>query len=322
MARSTLSSHASRRGLWLIVGAASLWGTTGAATQALYNLSATNALSVAFLRLAVGALVLALLCGRLLGRRIWRVKRRDALLMLGMGAMQATSQYAYFAAIPACGITIATLIAVCVAPVMVVLVARLALGERLTRKILLALCCALVGAALLTGAPAEGEVFGGLLAGALLALLSAATYALVILLGRALSTHYHPFQVNAAAFGSGSLLLLGCALVTPLALRYPAVGWWLVLYLGCIPTALAYVAFQLGMRSTPATLTSILTFCEPLVAAILAWLLFGERLSLLGILGALLLLGTIGLLTFTGPTPMSRPPDRDQSCDEAPERQG
>jgi DME family drug/metabolite transporter len=66
--------------------------------------------------------------------------------------------------------------------------------------------------------------------------------------------------------------------------------------MGCIPTALAYVLFQSGMRSTPATLTSILTLCEPLTAAVLAWLLFGERLSPLGIVGALLLLGTILLL--------------------------
>ena len=66
--------------------------------------------------------------------------------------------------------------------------------------------------------------------------------------------------------------------------------------MGCIPTALAYVLFQAGMRSTPATLTSILTLAEPLTAAILAWLIFGERLSPLGILGALLLLCTIFLL--------------------------
>jgi DME family drug/metabolite transporter len=66
--------------------------------------------------------------------------------------------------------------------------------------------------------------------------------------------------------------------------------------MGCIPTALAYVLFQAGMHSTPATLTSILTLAEPLTAAILAWLIFRERLSLLGILGALLLLGTIFLL--------------------------
>jgi DME family drug/metabolite transporter len=118
----------------------------------------------------------------------------------------------------------------------------------------------------------------------------------VILGGRKLSSRYHPLQVNAAAFGVGAVLLLVCALSTRLVLSYPVESWLLVLYMGCIPTALAYVMFQAGMRSTPATLTSILTLCEPLTAAVLAWLLFGERLSPLGIVGALLLLGTILLL--------------------------
>lgn len=122
MARSV---HDSRRGLWLIMGAATLWGTTGVATQAIYNLSSTNAFSVAFWRLSIAALVLLLLCWRLLGRRVWRVKRHDALLMLCMGSMQAASQYCYFAAIPACGITTATLITICVARVIVVLLASL-----------------------------------------------------------------------------------------------------------------------------------------------------------------------------------------------------
>jgi drug/metabolite transporter, DME family len=297
------SPHTPRRGLWLIVGAATLWGTTGVATQAIYHLSSANALSVAFWRLAIAALILLLLCWRLLGRRTWHIKRRDALLMLCMGATQAASQYCYFAAIADCGVTVATLITICVAPVIVVLLAALFLRERVTRKILLALGCALVGTALLTGAPSGNETFNSLFLGVLLSLISAATYALVILMGRVLSSRYLSLQVNAVAFTGGSLLLLACSLATPLVFIYPTEGWLLLLYLGCIPTALAYMLFQVGMRSTPATLTSILTFCEPLTAAILAWLFFGERLSPLGILGALLLLGVIGLLAFADSQP-------------------
>jgi drug/metabolite transporter, DME family len=297
------SLYASRRSLWCIVGAATLWGTTGVTTRAIYNLSSTNSLSVAFLRLAIAALVLLLLCWRLLGRRAWRVKGRDALLMLCMGSMQAISQYCYLTAILECGVTIATLIAICVAPVIVVLFATLFLRERMTRKILLALLCALVGTALLTGTPSGKEAFRGLLVGVFLSLAAATAYANVILIGRTLSSRYHSLQINAASFGSGALILLACSLITHLVLSYPVEGWLLLLYMGCIPTALAYLLFQVGMRSTSATLTSILTFCEPLTAAILAWLLFGERLSLLGILGALLLLGTIGLLAFAKSTP-------------------
>ncbi|HLW03358.1 MAG TPA: EamA family transporter [Ktedonobacterales bacterium] len=303
MDRASLSS---RRGLWFIMGAATLWGTTGVVTQAVYDLRPTNALSITFLRLGIAALVLLLLCWRRLGRRLWQVKRRDALLMLCMGAMQATSQYCYFAAIANSGVTIATMVTICLAPVMVVLLAALFLREQVTGRILLALLGALVGTALLTGAPSGQRPFGSLLVGVLLSLISAATYAMVILLARVLSGRYHSLQVNVASFASGALLLLGCSLLTtPLVLSYPAVGWLLLFYMGVVPTALAYMLFQVGLRSTPATLTSILTFCEPLTAAILAWLLFGERLSLLGLLGAALLLGTMLLLALAQPAPVA-----------------
>ncbi len=306
MSRAITSS---RRGFWSIVGAATLWGTTGVATQAIYRTSSANPLSVAFLRLAICAFVLLLLCWRRLGRRMWRVKRRDALLMLFLGAMQALFQFSYLAAIPDCGITIATLIALCVAPVLVVLFSALVLRERMTLRILFALVCALGGTILLTGASEGTGTPTHFFAGILLSLICAAGYAGVILSGRALSSRYHPLQINTAAFSIGALLLLGCSLYTRLVFTYSGVDWLLLLYLGCIPTALAYMLFQTGMRSTPATLTSILTLCEPLTAAILAWSLFGERLSLPGIVGALLLLGTILLLARGESTPESAPVD-------------
>ena len=285
-----------RRGALSIVGAATLWGTTGVATQAIYNFSATNPLSVAFLRVAIGAVVLIALCWRRLGRRMWLVKRRDALLMAFLGLMQAIFQYTYLAAIPECGVTIATLIALCVAPVIVVFFSALFLRERVTIKIVIALLCALSGTVLLTVMPSGPQHAGHILTGVGFSLICASCYAGVVLGGRALSECYHPLQVNAAAFGLGALLLLVCSLITPLVFSYPTQSWLLLLYLGCIPTALAYVLFQAGMLSTPATLTSILTLAEPLTAAILAWLLFGESLSVSGIAGAFLLLGTILLL--------------------------
>jgi drug/metabolite transporter, DME family len=286
----------SRRDLLFIVIASTLWGTTGVATQSIYNTSSANPLSVAFLRLAICALVLVLLGWWQLGRRMWYIKPRDTLLLLSLGAMQALFQFSYLAAIPDCGITVATLIALCVAPVLVVLFSAFVLHERLTRRILLALLCALGGTILLTGTSGVAGNSAHFFTGILFSLLCATSYAGVILIGRTLSHRYHPLQINTAAFGIGALVLLACSLSMHLVLSYTSQDWLLLLYLGSIPTALAYTLFQAGVRSTSATLTSILTLCEPLTAAILAWILFGERLGPLGIVGALLLLGTIILL--------------------------
>ncbi|HEY0753545.1 MAG TPA: EamA family transporter [Ktedonobacteraceae bacterium] len=293
MARLLTSS---RRGSWSILGAAALWGTTGVTTQTIYHFSATNALSVAFMRMAIGALILLLLCWRLLGRRMWQARGRAILLMGFMGVAQAIFQFSYLAAIPYCGVTIATLIALCAAPVIVVFFSVLFLHAHVSAQILIALACALAGTILLTGAPPGAQQSARILTGVLLSIICAGAYAAVVLGGHALQD-CHPLQVNAASFGLGALILLACSLTTHLVVSYPLQSWLLLVYMGCIPTALAYILFQAGMRSTPAMLTSILTLAEPLTAAILAWLLLGERLSPLGLLGALLLLGTIFLLT-------------------------
>jgi len=79
-------------------------------------------------------------------------------------------------------------------------------------------------------------------------------------------------------------------------LSYPPVGWLLILYLGLVPTALAYALYLRGLRSVPATVSAIITLLEPLGSTVLAVLLLGERLTALGLLGAALLLASMALL--------------------------
>lgn len=107
---------------------------------------------------------------------------------------------------------------------------------------------------------------------------------------------YDQASISSISFGAGTLLLLVCASSTRLVIAYPAGGWLLLLYLGCVPTALGYGLFQVGMRSLSATVASTVTMCEPLTAAILAWILFREELGPLGLLGAGFLLGAMAII--------------------------
>jgi DME family drug/metabolite transporter len=67
-------------------------------------------------------------------------------------------------------------------------------------------------------------------------------------------------------------------------------------YLGVIPTALAYVLFITGMHYTTATVASTATLAEPLTSTILAWLVFGEHFSPMGVVGVAQLAGSLALL--------------------------
>jgi DME family drug/metabolite transporter len=155
-------------------------------------------------------------------------------------------------------------------------------------------------------APGQAEVRRETLVGVLLALASALGYALIALCSRALAGRYHPLQPITVGFAAGALLLLPFALWAGLAVVYPPTSWLLLLHMGLLPTALAYVLFLAGIRHTSATVASVVTLVEPLTSTALAWLLFGERLGPLGLLGAALLLGAIGLLYWGAARPAER----------------
>jgi drug/metabolite transporter, DME family len=290
------SQHTSRRDFLLIVCASVSWGTIGIANQALYAYSATNALSLTFLRLAIATPLFFLASWTRLGRRLFHIKHRDLVVMMGMGSMMALSQTCYVAAIPSVGVSVSTLIAICAVPVMIALVSALMTRERFTPLTLFALVGAVSGTALLVIARPHLNEGSMSFLGVFFAFLSACAYAGFILCGRLLTVSYHPLQINFVAFGTGALLLLFCASSTRLMIVYPVRGWLLLLYLGCVPSALGYALFQTGMRSLSATVASIVTMCEPLTAAVLAWILFHEDLGPFGLLGAGFLLGAMAVL--------------------------
>lgn len=291
---STLRS--SRRDFLLIVCASVSWGTVGIANQFLARDGATSAFSIAFLRLAISAPLFFLAGWISLRRRLFHLTWRDLAVMSLMGCLLALSQACYVVAIGLTGVSVSTLIAICAAPVIVALLSALFMRERLTLVTFIALLLALSGTVLLVVPrfhPDEGMVS---LSGAGFAFLSAIGYAGFVFCGRLQTRRSHPLQISVISFGAGTLFLLMCASATKLVVVYPVEGWLVLLYLGCIPTALGYGLFQIGMRSLSATLTSIVTMCEPLTAALLAWLLFGEQLGPFGLVGAGLLLGAMAMI--------------------------
>ncbi len=291
-----------RRGIGLIALAGTLWGTVGVATQSIYHMTAAaTPLSIGFFRLALAAPALIIACLLVLGRAAWHISGRHVAIMAVIGAMLALYQVCFFTAISHVGVTVATLVTLCTAPVIVAVVSALFTRERPDRIVVLSLVAAVCGTILLVGTPSNGPATGNMLTGVMFALGSAFGYAILAIAGRRVAEHAHTLQTNAVAFSAGALVLLMLTIPSggPL-LIYPIAGWGLLLYLGLIPTALGYGLFLIGMRTTPATVASIVTLVEPLMATFLAWQLFGEQLGALGLLGAVLLIGALILLAKRG----------------------
>lgn len=283
-------------GLIQICVAAVLWGTIGIATQTIYQIEPVNSLFINLMRTLLATLILLAVGWRVFRRSLFRIARRDLALMLFAGTILALSHASYFAAIRYAGVTIATLLTICTAPVIVSVIAA-ALGiEPFSRRSTIALAAAVTGSVLLVGLNADTTPQPDRPLGVMLALVAATAYGGMILCGRRLAGKYHPLQTTTTMFVAGSVLLL--LLNTASGLSFPTTQavWSIIIYLAVVPTALAYGIFHAGLLTTPATTASIVSMLDPVVAAGLAWLLFDEALSLPALIGAALLLLGIGLL--------------------------
>lgn len=290
-------------GLLLVGLAAISWGTTGA-TMTLAARDAAGPLLVGWMRLAVAApclLAAAWLARARPGPRP-ALARADWLTLGVVGGAMAAYQLFYFSAVTLTGVAVAALLAICSAPILIALLAALVLGERLTAVVRLALALAVAGTALLVVGPRGlGEIAGRFGAGALLALGAGLSYAVYAVGTKRLLARVPPLPLAAATFGLAAVLI-SPALVAAGPIRAPlAETWPLLVYLGVVPTALAYVLFTTGLRRVPATAAGIVSLLEPLTATTLGVAVFGESLGALGLLGAALLLGALGLLAVAGP---------------------
>ncbi|MEU0597066.1 EamA family transporter [Streptomyces sp. NPDC006393] len=295
-------SHASSglpigRGLLCLIVAGAAWGTAGAAASLVHRASDMGPAALSFWRCAAGALLL--LAVRLLRPRVRAavpVPLGRGLLRAGAtGAGLAVFQTAYFYAVAATGLAVATVVTLGAGPVLIALGARLTLGERLGRAGLIAVAGALAGLGVL--------VLGGGGAGAhpwgvLLALLSAAGYSVMTLLtrrwGRAGQADGSATTVG--AFAVAGLCLLPFALVEGLVphTAEPLRLLWLLAYIGTVPTALAYTLYFAGAAVVRSATVSVIMLLEPVCAAVLAVTLLGERLTAATLVGTALMLGSVG----------------------------
>ena len=276
-------------GLSLIVIAGVLWGTIGVVSRWL-TYEGLSALTISTSRFMIAAAILLLWAGRVYGaRRLFALSRQDALLMLLNGAMLAISQTAYLIAIQKIGVTVSTLIVICAAPLIVAAYARIVRQETPDGRVTFALIASVAGTAMLVGMPSGGSETVDLAGGVLFSLLSAVSYAAVVQIGHVLTRRHEPLRINAVSFAVGAAGLLVIAALSGVRIPDAPNQWLLLIYLGVFPSVTAYALFLRGMRVTSATAASILVLLEPLVAALLAAAIFGERLSALGVVGGILM---------------------------------
>ncbi len=166
--------------------------------------------------------------------------------------------------------------------------------EPITRAFLIGVAVAVSGAVMLSTARAQAGIGTASLVGDLFGLASACGYAVyLILVGRARKTlDVRTVMLVTTAAAAVYALVAATALGESL---WPQSwkGWAIVVALGVVTQAGGQGLIAAGLGRLPLALSAVLLWVQPVTAAGLSWVLFGEALGPLALLGAALVLGGV-----------------------------
>ena len=285
-------------GLLIAVLSTVSFGTSGTLIKPLLEAgwSPTAAVTARALTAAVILLPVAIHSRRGRWDAVWRARWR--LLLMGVVGV-ASTQLTYFAAIQTIPVSTALLIEL-LAPLLLVAIVWVRTRRVPRRLVLIGSALALGGLVLVIGPGAIQAVDPTGLAFAFLALLASGGY---FLIAARPSDGLPPVALAAGGLTIGGILLgtLGLSGLLPftatfgtVALLGGEIAWWApLLFVAIVGTAFAYAVGITSAEMLGSRLASFVGLLEVIFASLFAWMLLGQQLSPLQLVGGLLILGGI-----------------------------
>lgn len=274
-----------------IVAAAVLFSTGGAAIKATSFDGLSGGIAVACLRSGVAALAIAIMLPR--SRRNWSWRT------LLVGATFAVTLILFVAG-NKLTTSANTIFLQSTAPLWIAIAAPFVLRERVVRRDLILMTVLAAGLALFfVDSPAPVDTAPRPLLGNILAVISGVGWAGTVMglrwLGRRDGT-----DAAAAATVAGNLIAFVICLPVALGPAASSHGadWLLILYLGVIQIGLAYVFVTKAVEHLRALEVSLLLYVEPALNPIWAFLVHGETVGRLSIVGGLVILAATAIKTW------------------------
>ena len=276
------SSQRRRRGQIYVALAAVAWSTAGVLQRQLDLDTATQVFGRAvFAAAALLAYVAVIERGR-----VARAFRSVGLAGVAVALCVATASAGFIAALNHASVA-RVLFLLAASPVMAALLARVVLGEPITRRTGWALALALGGITLMLGAPGEGSLEGDALA-----LLAALAFAVMIVITRA---RHDVSMAPATCLSQVILVVAFLPFATPGEISGEDVGWLAALGIGQI--GLGFALLTVGARLIPAAQVGLITLLEVVLGPLWVWLALDERPSTLTLVGGAIVIAAIVLQT-------------------------
>ncbi len=245
-------------------------------------------LAIGAARLTIAAIPLLVLA---VARGALRVDRRTAVRLGFAGLALAAHFGCWIASLAHASVAISTLL-VCTTPIFteIYAVARRRAIDGWTAASILA---ALAGVAIVVGAPDRANTPLGIA----LALAGALAIGIYLMLVRDVDARFGTLTVTARTYTAAAVALALGALLAheQLPPAHDVSAWGGILAMALVSQMFGHTALNAAVRVLTATFVSTVTLLEPVVAAVLAAWLFGERLGAATGVGAAIILGAIAL---------------------------
>lgn len=228
------------------------------------------------------------------------ISRRNLILLIITGGLIGLNWVLLFEAYNYTTVAVATL-CYYMQPTIVILLSPLVFGEKLTGRRLICAVSAIVGMVLVSGV-IGGAGQGSDMRGVACGLGAAALYATVVMLNKKI-------HVDDAIYKTMIQLFAAAAVMIPYLLlgggglgEFAGVGTMaviMVLIVGIVHTGIAYAMYFGSMENLRAQSVAVLSYLDPVFALILSAVILGERMTVFGIIGAVLIIGS-AIISETG----------------------
>lgn len=258
-----------------------LWGTTGTAATFAPN---AGPLAIGAAALGIGGILQALIAIPSLRASSTQLRANVPLIALGAVAV-AIYPLAFYSSMHLAGVALGSVVSLASAPLASGVLERVVQGTPLSRWWMLAAGLGITGSALLclskmTHDPADTAAT---MLGIGLGLVAGATYATYSWCAqRLMSQGVSRSASMGAVFGTGGVFLMPVLFLTGAPLLASTQAFTVAAYMALVPMFLGYLLFGFGLSRISASTATTITLSEPAIAAVLAVVIVGERLSSLG----------------------------------------
>jgi drug/metabolite transporter (DMT)-like permease len=251
------------------------------------------AISIAFWRLTVATLALWLLS---FARRDAAVLAKPDGRIIPAGFLLAVHFLTFYGALKYAPVAQVTLL-VALAPLFAMLIERFYLQRRVSLQLLLGLILALCGAVIVQGFNLDLSDERSL--GSLLALGSALCWAGVLLMGERVRVRTGAIAYTRWLYLVAGVVIGSILLITGESIRFQSSDLIWVLALGFLPTLIGHTSLNYAVKFLRPTVVGTASTAEPILASMLAWMLFGEIITAQLAIGGVLVIGSLVLISLS-----------------------